>query len=304
MYDNIEFVICAAGECSRNFPHTKGIPHKALLPMGDKRLIDYPLQDIVRIGGRHITFVCSSQKVIDDFKRALATDTITEEKLRTKGRADIADILRSTFLPDDIDLKFVIQKEPLGTAHVLYEARDAIQDRHAVLIFPDDLVLSHNPQCPHMKKLLDTFLKDPKKVLCTAIWREDVRTNAILQDNRLIEKPLNPTSHTAAMSPNVLPNEIIQFLVKQAPAKIKDARASHKEWFYADVVNDFLDQGGEADGFGIEFYLLDDENQFLDTGNLMLYELCSIQVLLQQSQYAAQNREWAQKLLSIINNHE
>ena len=127
MYDDIEFVIAAAGECTRNFPHSKAIAHKALLPMGDMRIIDYTLQDIVHIGGRHITFVCSNQKVIDDFKKALATDSKTEQKLRAKGRNDIADILCNTFLPDDVDLKFAIQDEPLGTGSVIYSAREAIQ---------------------------------------------------------------------------------------------------------------------------------------------------------------------------------
>ena len=46
MYDNIEFVICCGGESTRNFPHSKGIPHKCLMPFGDVRLIDYVLKDI------------------------------------------------------------------------------------------------------------------------------------------------------------------------------------------------------------------------------------------------------------------
>ena len=47
MYDNIEFVICCGGESTRNFPHSKGIPHKSLMPFGDMRLIDYVLKDII-----------------------------------------------------------------------------------------------------------------------------------------------------------------------------------------------------------------------------------------------------------------
>ena len=71
MYENIEFVICAAGECTRNYPHTNSVIHKTLLPMGDKRVIDYVLQDILRIGGKHITFVCSNKQSIKTFQKAL-----------------------------------------------------------------------------------------------------------------------------------------------------------------------------------------------------------------------------------------
>jgi len=298
MYDNIEFVICAAGECTRNFPHSKAIAHKALLPMGDMRIIDYTLQDIVRMGGRHITFVCSNQKVIDDFKKALATDTTTEEKLRSKGRDDIADVLKNTFLPTDVDLKFVIQEEPLGTAHVLYVAKDAIQDRHAVLIFPDDIILSKNPDQSHFKRLVDTFLKNPKTLLITGLWRKDVSNNAILVNNRIVEKPKNPTTHIAGMSPNVIPNEIVQFLSKQAPEKIKQAKEAHKEWLYMDSVNDFLDQGGEENGFKVEMFLKADDDQMLDTGNLALYEQCLLTMLLKHSGYQEQNRAVAKELLA------
>ncbi len=297
MYDNIEFVVCAAGECTRNFPHSKAIAHKALLPMGDMRIIDYTLQDIVRMGGRHITFVCSNQKVIDDFKHALATDTKTEEKLRSKGKNDIADILKNTFLPEDIDLKFVIQDEPLGTAHVLYMAREAIQNRHVVLIFPDDIILSKDPEQSHIKRLVDAFLQNPKTLLITGLWREDVSNNAILVNNRIVEKPKNPTSHIAGMSPNVIPNEIIQFLIKQAQEKMKQARETKKEWLYMDAANDFLDQSGEADGFKVDMFLKSDDDQMLDTGNLALYEQCQLKVLLEHSKYQEQNLAFVKKLL-------
>ncbi len=297
MYDNIEFVIAAAGECTRNFPHSKAIAHKSLLPMGDMRIIDYTLQDIIRAGGRHITFVCSNQKVIDDFKHALATDTKTEEKLRKKGKNDIAGILKNTFLPDDVDLKFVIQDEPLGTGHVLYVARDAIQDRHVVLIFPDDLVVSKDSKSPHIKKLLSAFLQNPKTALLTGLIKEDVSNNAILVSNRIVEKPKKPINHVAGYSPVILPSQVIQFLIKQGPAQIKEAKEQHKEWLYMNSLNDFLDQGGEANGFKVEMFLKSDDDQMLDTGNLALYEQCQLEMLLKHSHYQKQNREFVKKLL-------
>ena len=58
MYENIEFVIACGGLSTRNFPHSKGIAHKCLMPFGDVRLIDHVLGEITRMGGRHITLVC------------------------------------------------------------------------------------------------------------------------------------------------------------------------------------------------------------------------------------------------------
>ena len=297
MYDNIEFVICAAGECTRNLPHANSFIHKALLPMGDMRIIDYVLQDIIRMGGRHITFVCSNKQAIKNFQKSLGLNEDVAQKLRQKGHPQIADIVTQTLLPKDTDLKFVIQKEPLGTAHVLYVARKAIQNRHVVIIFPDDIIISKDPHTPHIKRLVDAFLKDPNTALLTGLWRDDVRNNAILVNGRIVEKPKKATTHIAGMSPNVLPQKLIQALVSNAPKKIKQIRRNHKEWFYTDVINDFLDNGGEKQGFQVKMFLKADEDQMLDTGNLARYEQCQLEMLLKHSCYQKQNRTLARKLL-------
>ena len=297
MYDNIEFVICCGGESTRNFPHSKGIPHKSLMPFGDMRLIDYVIKDIISMGGRHITIVCSSNDVINSFKRALQTDERVENKLRQKGKNDIADVLKETFLPDDTDLKFVLQDKPLGTAHVLYCAQKEIADRHVVIIFPDDIILSKDEKNPHLKKLVDEFLKNPKRVLITGLWREDVSNNAILVNNRIVEKPKNPTSHIAGMSPNLLPNELIKYIVSHGDKRMQMALETGKEWLYMDSANDFLDDGGEANGFAAEMFLKSDDDLMMDTGTLPLYELAQLHALLKLSRYKEQNRELVKELL-------
>ena len=189
MYENIEFIVACAGKSTRNYPHSKGIAHKCLMPFGDIRLIDCVLQDVVRMGGRHITLVVSDQSTIDAFTDALKTDTKTEEKLRNGGRGRIADVLRATFLPDDVDLKFVIQEKPLGTAQVLGLAHRLSMDRHAVLIFPDDLIDSTKAEMPFVKKITDTFLQNTKQILLTGIGKDDVNLKnqqVMLQDIRLM----------------------------------------------------------------------------------------------------------------------
>ena len=297
MYDNIEFVICAAGECSRNYPHAKAVAHKTLLPMGDKRIIDYVLKEIIGMGGHHITLVCSNQQAIEAFQKALKTNEPIVEKLRAKGLNTIADTVEETFLPADIDLKFVIQDEPLGTAHVLYVASEAIQNRHVVLIFPDDVWLSKDPKNPHMKKLVDAFLKDPKTALITGMWCEDVSSHAILLNNRIIEKPKNAASQMAGWDPNVLPNEVIQFIVQHAPERMQQAKATKKEWYYMEAINDFLDQGGEAQGFGVQFFLKSDEDDMLDTGDLLAYEQALLTMLLTRSKNKKQHQQFVKQLL-------
>ena len=303
MYENIEFIIACGGKSTRNFPHSKAVAHKCLLPFGDVRLIDYVLKDIVKIGGRHVTIVCSDATTIEAFKHALETNTVVEEKLRKSGKGKIADVLRSTFLPDDMDIKYVIQDKPWGTAHVLGLAHRVSPNRHCVLIFPDDLIDSVDPEQPFIKKITDAFLKNTKQILLTGVEKEDVSNNAILHDRRLIEKPKHPKNHIGIYSPYVFPKECLDSIERETTAIEEAGRLPDNlalgEWVYVDGINSFLDNGGEEDGFFANTYLLDTSKYILlDTGNLELYEVALIRELLLYSTFKEQNLEVARQILN------
>ena len=257
MYDHIEFIVACGGRSTRNYPHSKAVAHKSLMPFGDVRLIDIVLKDIIDMGAKHITLVCSNAEVIEVFKDALKTDTKTEEKLRKAGRDAIADALRSTFLPDDVDLKFVVQSEPLGTAHVLGLAHRVSPERHGVLIFPDDIILNTGTGESHLKKLVDEFLKNEKQILLTGVKKDDVSNNSIIQDGRLIEKPKNPTSFIGGYSPMVLPKGVMDLATAKTDkyeqtGVLEVSSAIAGEWIYTDLVNEFLDN---MDANGIHYDL-------------------------------------------------
>lgn len=298
MYDDIEFAIACGGLSTRNFPHSKGIAHKCLMPFGDVRLIDAVLSTIIRMGGRHITLVCSEQETIEAFKTALARDDKTVEKLKNKNRTEIAEVLQSTFLPEDTDLKFVIQDKPVGTAHVLYCASQVSQNRHMVLIFPDDILVSKDEDNSHLKRLVDTFMQDTHQILVTGIEKEDVSNNAILTNGRLIEKPKIPANHIGGFSPIVLPKELITVLKKEWEENQEEILNLGREWLYVDIINSFLDHGGETQGFFIKMFMKDNADILLDTGALPLYEQAQLLALLKLSRFKDKNREMARKLLA------
>ena len=303
MYENIEFIVACAGKSTRNYPHSKGIAHKCLMPFGDIRLIDCVLQDVVRMGGRHITLVVSDQVTIDAFKEALKTDFKTEEKLRKGGRERIADVLRATFLPDDIDLKYVIQEKPIGTAQVLGLAHRLSMDRHAVLIFPDDLIDSTKAEIPFVKKITDSFLQNTKQILLTGIVKEDVSNNSILVNKRLIEKPKNPTSNIAGYSPYAFPKECLDSIERQTSEVERTGKLPADlalgEWVYTDGINAFLDNGGEEAGFYVRMEIMDPEKyEMMDTGALPLYEKALLRELLTRSFFAEENKAYVKKVLA------
>lgn len=300
MLDNIEFIIPCGGKSTRNYPHAKGLPHKSLLPFGSMRLIDYVLKEIFDIGGRHITIVCSSQKVIDDFKEALKPCPEIEEKLRASGRIGIAEALKATEIPDDADIKYVIQSKPLGTAHVLGLAHRISPNRHAVTYFPDDLYINKDPAHSHLKKLVAAFLKNEKQILISGMYRDDVSNNAIIENGRLIEKPKNPSNHIAGVSPNIIPKPVLDYIMEKVePLEKGTFKPSMigNEWVYTDGINGFLDECGEKDPHELKMFLKDDDDIFMDTGTLPLYEHAMLLALLTRSLYKEEHRAFAKALL-------
>ena len=298
MYETIEFVVACGGLGTRNYPHSKGLVHKGLLPFGDVRLIDHVLNEIIKAGGHHITLVCSNQETIETFKRALARDDKTVQKLKNKNRTEIAEVLQSTFLPEDIDLKFVIQDQPIGTAHVLYCASQVSSGRHISLIFPDDIYISKDENNSHLKKLVDDFLTDEHQIVVTGIEKEDVSNNSILVNKRLIEKPKNPANHIGGFSPYVFPKELISFIQKEWETNQQKILNLGHEWLYVDAINDFLDEGAEGQGFAIKMHMKSPEDTLLDTGALPLYEEAELYALLKLSLFKEKNRQLARQLLS------
>ena len=303
MYDDIEFIIAAGGKSTRNYPHSKGLPHKCLMPFGDVRLIDFVLREIIDMGGRHITMVCSTQEVIDGFKEALKTDKAIVEKMRSKNRHKIADAIEETFLPEDIDLKFIIQKVPIGTCQVMALGHKLSPNRHGVLIFPDDIIVSKDRKNSNLKKMVDLFLKNPKQIVVLGVEKEDVSNNAILTNKRLIEKPKVPANHVGIFSPCVFPKELLDFITKENDEIERTGQMPRQlsvgEWVYVDGINSFLDSLEDDSLYPITVYKKDEDDLLLDTGILHLYQQAQLLALLKLSRFKEDNIAYVKKLLDI-----
>ncbi len=300
MLEDIEFIIPCAGKSTRNYPQSKGLAHKSLLPFGSVRLIDHVLKQIFEAGGRYITLVCSNQETIDEFKAALAPCPEIEAKLREKGRASIANALRSTEIPADARIQYVIQEKPLGTAHVLGLAHRLSKDKHGCMIFPDDIYIDKDPKNGHLKKMLDSFLIDKNQILIQGIWMEDVRNNSIIDNGRLIEKPLNPTNNIGGFSPMMIPKPILDYMESHVDG-LEDGTFKPflvgNEWVYTDGINRFLDMQEDLNSYDLRMFLKDEEDLYMDTGALPLYEHALLHSLLFLSVYKDDHMKYIKDIL-------
>lgn len=280
----VTYIIPCAGLSTRNFPHSKGIAHKSLLPFGNVRLIDHILKDIITIGGKDIVFICSNQKAIDAFKEALGPAPEIKKKLNDNPKTKyIAEILQSTEIPKNIRIRYVIQKDPKGNAHAFGLGCRLAKGNAAAMIFPDDIYVSENPKKPHLKKILAAFEKNKKQILITGIKMKDVSNNSILEKDRLIEKPKKPSNFTGGFSPMIFPKEVCKHFADLADkiekgVKVKEM-VNGKECIYTDAVNSFLDTN-EKKGFSVKMFLKDKADIYMDTGTLELYKKALLASLL------------------------
>ena len=133
--NDLEFVILADGKSTRNYPHSKGIPHKALVPFGSIKVIDHIIKEPLRAGVKNITIVVSDEQSKEAFESCFRHEPKIEEKFKKSGNNLSLELLQSLYMPEGVDIKYVIQNEPKGLAHAVGLAAPVSGGRHMCVAF-------------------------------------------------------------------------------------------------------------------------------------------------------------------------
>ena len=129
-------VILAAGLGTRMLPATKSVP-KEMLPVVDKPLIQYAVEEAVVAGVTDVVFVIAEGKeaIRDHFGRGGRL----ELEMEATGNAAL---LEQVCYPAKLArFHYFLQDSPLGIAHALKCAREAVEGQAFALLFPDDLLI-------------------------------------------------------------------------------------------------------------------------------------------------------------------
>jgi len=142
-------LILAAGHGTRMLPITKAGP-KEMLPLVDRPVIHYVVEEAVASGIEHIVMVTSSGKraVEDYFDRAPALERALEEKGEHERLAEVRGVAEMA------DMVFVRQKEQRGIGHAVLIAQHVIGNEPFVLYFPDDIIVADPPAT---RQLIDVY---------------------------------------------------------------------------------------------------------------------------------------------------
>lgn len=141
-------VFPVAGLGSRFLPATKAMP-KELLPVVDKPLIQYAVEEAYAAGVREMIFITGRYKraIEDHFDKA----PMLENELIEKGKLELLQTVRS-IAPMDVSFVYIRQSEPLGLGHAVLCAEPVVGDEPFAVILADDLI---DAQKPAIGQLID-----------------------------------------------------------------------------------------------------------------------------------------------------
>jgi UTP--glucose-1-phosphate uridylyltransferase len=133
-------VFPAAGWGTRFLPATKAQP-KEMLPLVDKPIIQYGVEEAVAAGIEQIIIVTSTHKgaIEDHFDLNLELEHVLEEK------GEIEKLRQVRHISNLAQLAYVRQKEQLGLGHAILMAKDLIGHEPFAVLLPDDVVIADRP---------------------------------------------------------------------------------------------------------------------------------------------------------------
>jgi UTP-glucose-1-phosphate uridylyltransferase len=143
-------VFPVAGLGSRFLPATKASP-KEMLPIVDKPLIQYAVEEAVAAGISDMIFITGRNKraIEDHFDKAYELETILEQQ----HKQELLDTVRAV-LPNGINYIYIRQTEALGLGHAVLCAEPVVGTEPFAVLLADDLI---DAKVPVLKQMVDRF---------------------------------------------------------------------------------------------------------------------------------------------------
>lgn len=167
-------VFPAAGLGTRFLPATKSQP-KEMLPLVDKPLIQYGIEEAVEAGIKNVTIVTGRGKnaIEDHFDVSYELEHVLEE------RGKLAELAEMRRISNMISVSYVRQKEALGLGHAIMMAREAVGSEPFAVVLGDDIIDS---KVPCLKQMMDLFEKLQSSMIATCkVPDEDVSKFGIIR---------------------------------------------------------------------------------------------------------------------------
>lgn len=241
-------IIPVAGWGTRRLPITK-IIEKSMLPVGNRPLVDYSVQELIQAGVKDIYFVISNVEpcqVREFYKDNLALNLYLEER----GKTDRLKLAKT--LPDNVNIHFTSQdpSAKYGTAVPIAMVAEEYNLNEPVLVFMgDDFIWN-----PNGESATETLIKSLKSdtdsaILGVEIDKSKVEKYGVLSEKdgkliNIVEKPApeQAPSNLINVSKYIMSPELLQKIIKY----VNDHNFGPKdqEYMVTDPIDDYIKNGG------------------------------------------------------------
>ncbi len=211
-------VFPVAGRGTRFLPATKASP-KEMLPVVDKPLIQYAVEEALSAGAERLVFITgASKRAIEDH---FDTDSELEKLLDSQGKSELADTLRGV-LPSYATCIYIRQPAPLGLGHAVLCARPAVGHEPFFVHLADDLIDAETPCLKQMAEMyqikrasvLGVEEVDPSETDKYGVVDAKGSKEQLAEISAIVEKPKpdKAPSNLAVVGRYVLTPAIFEFL--------------------------------------------------------------------------------------------
>jgi UTP--glucose-1-phosphate uridylyltransferase len=191
-----------AGLGTRFLPATKALA-KEMLPVVDKPLVQYAVEEAYAAGVREMVFVTSRHKraIEDHFDRTFEL----EDALEKSGKESLLAVVRAV-KPDDMECVFVRQPQALGLGHAVLCGRHVVGDRPFAVLLPDDLMIGSPPVLAQMVAQFDA--RGASIVAVQEVPSEHTRRYGIVAGNPVGERLVDVERIVEKPAPDVAPSRL------------------------------------------------------------------------------------------------
>jgi UTP--glucose-1-phosphate uridylyltransferase len=279
-------VFPAAGLGTRFLPATKASP-KEMLPLVDKPLIQYVVEEVVASGIESIIIVTGRSKtpIEDHFDISFELEKLLEER----GKTELLKEMRA--ISEMARVSYVRQREALGLGHAILQARDSVGNEPFAVLLSDDIIDSETPA---LKQLLDVYEKYDAPVVGTmrvageAISRFGVIDAEEVEDRvyrikDMVEKPKfsEAPSDLAIIGRYILTPDIFDEIEKTTPGAIGEIQIT-------DAMRSLLKKR--------PFYAVRFKGTRYDAGDKLGFLIATVEFALKHPDLAGDFREYLKSL--------
>lgn len=251
-------IIPVAGWGTRRLPITKTI-EKCMLPIGNRPIIDYVVQDCIKAGITDIYFVINEQSIqLRDYYR---TNIDLCDYLRRNGKEDLI----QTIAPPKIRMHYVVQSSygKYGTAIPVSLVLPQIEEGESVVVLMGDDCIYRNDDQSEVARIITAAGSD-SAMIGVSVPQTDVSKYGVIETNsngefvRIVEKP----------NPDEAPSNIINvskyvfnYKALKTIAQYVEENKPNGEYYITDPINTYVNEGNILK-------VIKAEGEYLDSGTV------------------------------------